>query len=113
MTKRRKFVLVSGLLTGTLAVTQAVGVEYRYQLIAALGIASLGLSAWALKEDLRGVEWVMALILPTVYPVSVGLFYFLLPRQWWSWILGSGLFWIGMYALLLTTKIFTGVAVRG
>ncbi|OGY16193.1 MAG: hypothetical protein A2784_03920 [Candidatus Chisholmbacteria bacterium RIFCSPHIGHO2_01_FULL_48_12] len=112
MTKRRKFVLVSGLLTGTLAVTQAVGVEYRYQLVAGLGIVSLGLSAVALKEDLRGVEWVMALILPTMYPVSVGLFYFLLPRQWWSWLFGSGLFWIGMYALLLTTNIFTVAAVR-
>jgi hypothetical protein len=112
MTKRRKFVLVSGLLTGILAVTQVVGVEYRYQLVVALGVASLGLAAAALKEDLRGVEWVMALILPTLYPVSVGLFYFLLPRQWWSWLLGAGLFWIGMYALLLTTNIFTVAAIR-
>lgn len=112
MTKRRKFVLVSGLLTGALAVTQTVGVEYRYQLVAALGAASLGLSAVALKEGLRGVEWVMALILPTVYPVSVGLFYFLLPRQWWSWLFGLILFWIGMYALLLTTNIFTVAAIR-
>lgn len=112
MTKRRKFVLVSWLLTGALVVTQAVGVEYRYQLVVALGLASFGLSAWAVKEDLRGVEWVTTLILPTLYPVSVGMFYWLLPRQWWSLVLGAGLFWVGMYALLLTANIFTVAAIR-
>ena len=107
MGKRRRFVLVSLVLALGLVVTQWVGVEYRYQAVAMLGGLSYGLCAWALREDLRGIEWLMALLLPALYPVSVGLFYFLLPQKWFSEVAILGLFGVGMYALLLTGNIYS------
>ena len=112
MGKRRRFVLVSLVLALGLVVTQWVGIEYRYQAIVILGGLSYGLGAWALREDLRGIEWLMALLLPALYPVSVGLFYFLLPQKWFSEVVILGLFGVGMYALLLTANIFTVAAIR-
>ena len=112
MTKRRKFVLVSLVLALGLLGTQLVRVEYRYYALALLGAVSYGLSAWALVEDMKGIEWVMLLILPALYPVSVGLFYFLLPQQFLSRIFILGFFGVGMYALLLTSNIFSVAAIR-
>ena len=112
MTKRKKFVLVSLVLALGLLATQSVGVEYRYQALALLALVAYGASAWALFEDLKGVEWLMVLILPVLYPVSVGLFYFLLPQQILSRVFILGLFGVGMYALLLTANIFSVAAIR-
>jgi len=81
MTKRRKFVLISLILSLGLLAIQAIQVEFRYQALVVLSLLAFGMSAWALYEDLNGVEWFSILILPTLYPVSVGLFYFLLPER--------------------------------
>ena len=112
MKKRHKFVLVSLILAAGLVVTEWVGVEYKYQALVLLGGVSYLLSAWALREGLRGIEWLMALVLPTLYPMSVGMFYFLLPQKWLSLVAVLVLFGIGMYALLLTANIFTVAAIR-
>lgn len=112
MRKRSKFVLVSGILAVGLLASQWVKVDYRYQVLMGLGLLAYGLSSWALKEDLRGVGWGTALILPTLYPISVGWFYFLLPQQWLSLVLILTLFGVGMYALLLTANIFSVAAIR-
>lgn len=112
MTKRRKFLLVSFLLTLGLVGTQLVQVEYRYHTLAVLAFVAYGLSAWALFDDLKGVEWLAVLSLPTIYPVSVGLFYFLLPSGLVSRVFVLLLFGVGMYALLLTENIFSVAAIR-
>lgn len=112
MSKRQRFVLISILLSLSLVGTQFVRVEYRYQAIVLLGGIAYGLSAWALAEDLKGVEWLTVLILPVLYPISVGLFYFLLPERLLSRLIILGIFGIGMYALLLTENIFSVAAIR-
>jgi hypothetical protein len=112
MSKRRKFVVVSLLLSLGLLGIQMIGVEYRYHAIALLGVSSFVLSALALGEDLRGIEWLTVLSLPVLYPVSVGLFYFLLPERMLTRLLILGIFGIGMYALLLTQNIFSVAAIR-
>jgi len=112
MNKRSKMVLTSVLLTLGLWGTQLVDVESRYQAIGLLAGVSYGLSAWALFEDLKGLEWFTVLILPVMYSVAVALFYFLLPERILSRIIIMGLFSIGMYALLLTENIFNVAAIR-
>lgn len=112
MSKRRKFVIVSLLLSLGLLGIQFIGVEYRYQAIILLGGVSFLLSAWSLFEDLQGIEWLVVLLLPVLYPMSVGLFYFLLPEGIISRILILGIFSLGMYALLLTENIFSVAAIR-
>lgn len=112
MSKRRKFLLVAVLLTVGLWVTQWVDVEWRYQALAGLGGLALLLSGWAMWEDLQEWEWLTILTLPMLYPVSVGMFYFLLPEKFLSKVIILGLFGVGMYALLLTENIFSVAAIR-
>jgi hypothetical protein len=112
MNKRKRFVIVSLLLSLGLLGTQLVRVEHRYQAIVVLGGISYALSAWALSDDLKGVEWFTVLVLPLLYPISVGLFYFLLPERLLSRLVILGVFGVGMYALLLTENIFSVAAIR-
>lgn len=112
MTKRRKFLLVALILALGVLGTQLMRVEYRYQALLVLGFLAYGLSAWSLFDDLKGIEWLTILALPTLYPISVGLFYFLLPERFLSRIFVLALFGVGMYALLLTENIFSVAAIR-
>lgn len=112
MTKRQKMVVTALLLTLGLLGVQSIEIDSRYQAIGLLAGLSYGLSAWALVEDLKGVEWLTVLILPVMYPVSVALFYFLLPERILTRVLLMGLFAIGIYALLLTENIFNVAAIR-
>lgn len=112
MTKRRKFLLVSVLLSTGLLVVQRLPVESRYSAIAFFAVSAYLLTAWSLLKDLRGVNWIVNLILPTFYPVSVALFYFLLPQQVGTRAIVVLLFAVSMYALLLTVNIFAVATTR-
>lgn len=111
-TKRKKFLMVSILLSLGLLIVQRLPVESRYSAIGFFAIASYLLTAWSLLKDLRGVNWVVNLILPTFYPVSVALFYFLLPQAMVTRMVVVILFAISMYALLLTANIFAVATTR-
>ncbi len=112
MTKRQKFVVASLFLSLGLIAVQLVKLEIRYQAIAGLSLLAYLFSAWALRKDLNGIEWLTVLILPVFYTVASGLFYFLLPERWFSRFAVAGLFGVGFYALLLTENIFAVAAIR-
>lgn len=112
MTKRQKLVVSSLLLTLGVLGVQSIEIEARYQAIGLLAGVAYGLSAWALFEDLKNIEWLTVLILPVMYPVSVALFYFLLPARLLTRVSILGLFGVGMYALLLTENIFNVAVAR-
>jgi len=114
MSKRQKFVLASLLLSLGLLSTQLVTVEFPWRYLAIIGlfIASFFVSAWALFEDLKGIEWLVIVPFPGLYAVSVALFYFLLPEAWLSRVVILFLFGLGMYALYLTGNIYSVAAIR-
>ena len=112
MTKRRKFLLVSILLSLGLLIVQRLPVESRYSAIGFFAIAAYLLTAWSVLKDLHGVNWIVNLILPTLYPVSVALFYFLLPQAAMTRTIVVLLFAISMYGLLLTVNIFAVATTR-
>ncbi|MFH0943166.1 MAG: hypothetical protein V1810_03260 [Candidatus Beckwithbacteria bacterium] len=112
MTKRLRLVIVSTILSFGLLAIQSIEIEVRYQAIGLLAGVAYGLSAWALFDDLKGIEWFMVLILPVFYPVAVALFYFLLPVRLLSRLVILSVFGVGMYALLLTENIFSVAAIR-
>lgn len=112
LTKRRKFLIVSLLLTLGLWIIQSLSVEARYTAIVVLAILSAGLTGWSLIKDLRGVAWVLDLILPTLYPTVVAVFYFLLPQASVTRWIVLLVFSISMYGLLLTANIFAVAAIR-
>lgn len=114
MSKRRKFVIASFLLSLGLLSTQFVtfGLIYRYIAIGALFFVSYLISAWALFEDLKGVEWLVVVPMPGLYAVSVALFYFLLPEALVSKIAVFVVFSLGAYASFLTGNIYSVAAIR-
>jgi hypothetical protein len=111
-TKRKKFLLVSVLLSLGLLIVQRLPVESRYSAIGFFALAAYLLTAWSLLKDLRGINWLVNLILPTMYPVAVALFYFLLPQAAATRAIVVILFGISMYGLLLTVNIFAVATTR-
>lgn len=111
-TKRQKFVLVTGILTVGLLLTQLVSLELRYPLVIILSLGAYVLSAYALREDLHKIEWLTLLTLPTFFTAAVALFYFLLPVRWLTRLPVALLYGVGMYALLLTENIYNVAADR-
>lgn len=107
MTKRRRLVLESFILTFGFLATQFVEVSFRYGAIFLLGVVTYFLTAWFLRQDLKKIGWVVVLLPPTCFVVFASLFYFLLPEGILIRILILILFGIGIYALLLTENIFS------
>jgi len=107
MTKRRKLVLESVILTIGFLATQFVEIDFRYWAIIILGLVSYFLTAFFLKEDLKKIGWFVVLLPPTCFVVFASLFYFLLPTAFLTRLLILILFGIGIYAFLLTENILS------
>ncbi|MAG59329.1 hypothetical protein CMO96_00880 [Candidatus Woesebacteria bacterium] len=107
MTKRQKFVISSLLLVSGFFLIQFVDFDLRYQAIAGLTALSLVLTFWALREELGKDATLLALILPSFFTAGVGLFWFLLPTTLFIRIPILILYALGVYALFLTSNIYT------
>jgi len=112
LTKRQVFVGVTVILTVLFLLTQLVPLETRYPCIIGLSIIAYGLSAFTLREDLHGIEWLTLLTMPTLFTAAMALFYFLLPVRWLTRLPVAALYGVGMYALLLTENIYNVAADR-
>lgn len=106
ITKRQQFVIATILLTFGLVLTQLVGENWRYPAAFGLSLLAYLLSALTLRDDLKSIEWLSLLTLPTLFTLAVSLFYFLLPARWLTRVPVVGLYAVGMYALLLTENIY-------
>jgi hypothetical protein len=107
MRRREKFVLASVFLSLCLLVVQYLSLEWRYVGVAGLALAALLTSSLVLMDDLEKHEWLTIVPFPALYAGAVGLFYFLLPSSLLSRIAILVMFGIGMYALLLTSNIYS------
>jgi hypothetical protein len=130
MSKRTRFILVSGLLGFGLWLTTLASVDYRFGLYLAVSGLAYVLSVWVLFDDLKGVEWITLMILPTMFTLGSGLFSNFLPTvvprmfgrvfQLESSILLADIFRvvyfvlyaIGMYGVLLIENIFSVASIR-
>jgi hypothetical protein len=112
LSKRQLFVLITLLLTAGLIITQIVPADLRYPCVIIFSAAAYVLTAFGLREDLRGIEWLTLLTLPTLFTAAVLLYYFLLPGRWLTRLPVTALFAVGMYALLLTENIYNVAAER-
>lgn len=107
MRRREKFIIISILLGILLWLTQLSPLNYRYYAILGFSLFTYFAAAFALKDDLRIKAWLTILPLPALYSLSISLFYFLLPENFWSKIVILGFFSLGMYGLFLTGNIFS------
>lgn len=112
MRKRERFIIGACILALGLLITQFVPLVFRLLASFLFFVISYGVSAWALREDVEGIEWVTVVPLPAFYAVSVSLFYFLLPENLLSKIAIFIVFGVGMYALYLTSNIYAVAKVR-
>lgn len=130
MSKRTRFILVSGLLAIGLWLTTLASVDYRFGLYLAVSGLAYVLSVWVLFDDLKGLEWLTLMVLPTMFTLGSGLFSNFLPTavprmfgrafQLESSMLLADifriiyfiLFAVGMYGVLLIENIFSVASIR-
>lgn len=112
LTKRKRFIITSVLLTFGFFGIQFVEERYRFISIFALGLATLILFIWSLREGLGKDMTLLSLLLPFLFTIGVGLFWFLLPSSVYTRIPILIFYGIGMYALSLTMNIYTVSAMR-
>lgn len=130
MSKRTRFIIISGILAICLWLTTLASVDYRFGLyLMTSGLAYI-LSVWVLFDDLKGVEWITLMVLPTMFTLGGGLFSNFLPVvvprmfgqafQLESSILLASvfrimyflLFAVAMYGVLLIENIFSVASIR-
>jgi hypothetical protein len=107
MRRREKFVLSAILLSLGLLSVQYISLDWRFVGVLIFSVLAYFVSAWALSDDLQKIEWITILPLPALYAGAVGAFYFLLPANLGSRIFNLVLFGVGMYALYLTSNIYS------
>jgi len=80
--------------------------------IGGLGLLTAILFYWSLREGLGRNMTLLVFVLPTLFTIGVGLFWFLLPTTLYARIPIVIFYGIGIYALCLTTNIYTVSAIR-
>ena len=91
---------------------QFVEEKYRIISIGILGILTIVLFLWSLRGGLGKSMTLLSLILPFYFTVCVGMFWFLLPTSIYARIPIVIFYGIGIYALCLTSNIYTVAAIR-
>lgn len=77
-----------------------------------MGLLTLVLFAWSLREGLGLNMTVLTLVLPFFFTIGVGLFWFLIPSSIYARVPIVLIYGVGVYALCLTSNIYTVSAIR-
>ena len=112
MTKRRKFLITSFILSLGFLGIQFLDNQYKIFAIFALSIVTPLLFLWSLWEGLGKNSTLLTLILPAAFTGGVGVFWFLLPSNIFARLPMIIFYGLGIYALSLTMNVFTVSAVR-
>ena len=110
--KRERFAFQTVVLTGGVLITQLIWQDVRFPMVFFLSFLSYILTAWSLREDIEGKEWLLLFILPVFFTASLSLFYFLLPPRMIIRLTTSIFFAVGTYAILLIENIYNVAAER-
>lgn len=110
--KRERFAFVVFILSGGIFLSQLILSDIRFYLVIVLCGVSYVLTRWALREDIKKIEWFTLFVLPVFFTGFVSFFYFLLPERMISRLLTSIAFAVGMYAILLVENIYNVAAER-
>jgi hypothetical protein len=112
MNKRKRFLLTSLVLSLGFASFQFLENQYRFYAIGILALLTIVLYYFSLKEGLGKNMTLLTLILPTLFTLGVGIFWFLLPVNFLARLPVIAFYAIGIYVLCLTMNIFTVAAIR-
>lgn len=112
ISKRKRFIITSFLLTSGFAAIQFLEQKYKFAGIGILGIITLIFFYWSLFEGLGFNFTLVSLILPFLFTVGVGFFWFLLPANIFTQVPVLLFYALVIYSLCLTQNIFTVAAIR-
>lgn len=112
MTKRRKFVFASLVLVFLMLAPQFLIGSWKYISIFIVSLLVIPVYLWALKEAIVVREAVFLSILPVLFTLSVGLFWFLLPTSFWITVALYLFYGVGTYILFLVCNIYAVSLVR-
>jgi len=112
VTKRQKFVVSSLLLSLGFVLMVATQGQSGFLGIGLLTLLTVVLFYWSLMEGIGKNATAIVLVLPTLFTLGVGLFWFLLPSGLFTRLPVAVLYGAGVYALLLTSNILTVSAIR-
>lgn len=112
MSKRRRFLITSILLSLGFMGIQLLTDQNRFWAIGILGFLAMALFGWSLWEGLGKDMTLLTLVLPTIFTFGVGIFWFLLPGSVFARIPIIIFYGIGIYILALTMNIYTVSAIR-
>src|SRR3989304_6085124 len=107
MSKRRRFIVTSVLLSLGFIAIQFLNDQNRFWAIGALGVLTVVLFYWSLMESLGRKMTLLTLVLPTIFTLGVGVFWFLLPANMYTRIPIVIFYGIGTYILCLTMNIYS------
>jgi hypothetical protein len=112
MSKRKKFVTTSLILAVGFLGFQFLDNQFRFLGIGILALLTITLFAWSLREGLGKNMTLLTLVLPALFTLGVGIFWFLLPAQVYARLPIIIFYALGIYVLALTSNIFTVGAIR-
>src|SRR3989344_3259385 len=112
MSKRKKFLITSGILSLGFFLLQFLKDQNKFIAVGFLAVLTLILFYWSLKEGLGRNMTLLTLILPFLFTLGVGAFWFLLPVNVFTRIPIVALYLAGIYVLCLTANIYTVAAIR-
>jgi hypothetical protein len=112
MTKRTKFITTSVVLSVSLFLVSLLDNRLKLYAIGGLSIVTILLFYWSLVEGIGRNATMLVLILPSLFTLGVGLFWFLLPASIFATLPVIFFYAIGINALCRTMNIFTVSAIR-
>lgn len=107
MPKRIRFLISSAILTLGFVGMQFLDNQLRFVAIAFLTILTSIFSFWSFYEGLGKNMTLLSLVLPTMFTLGVGVFWFLLPVNIFTRIPSVLFYAVGIYVLLSTMNIYT------
>ncbi len=112
ITKRKRFVVTSLLLSIGFILINLTSHENKILYVFLLTFFTLLMFIWNLWEGLFFNATLLSLVLPPLFTLGVGLFWFLIPTTIYARLPVIALYGFGIYALCLTANIFTVSAIR-
>src|SRR5579871_2412824 len=110
--KRQKFVISVIILSAGLFVLEYLFSRFGFYVAFIIsGLADI-LLYWSLRKDLKENFYYQVFILPFLYCLAFGLFYFLAPSRLLTRIITTTLFSVGLYSLFLSENIFIVASIR-
>lgn len=111
LSKRKRFIITSVILSLGFIGVQLLGNQYKFLAIGALAALTVLLFAWSLKEGLGKNMTLLSLVLPALFTLGIGLFWFLLPSSVFAILPLLIIYGLGIFALVSSQNIFVVAAV--